>query len=353
MERWEHFRDWCIGKIVTRSFFIAIGIVIVLVAGCWLLSFYLSPNRVVTLCVLRYGQESSQTISCCHQVEQLEIEFSDWRRDDQDKISANVTSKKDIPSKIGLFVQLRTAKGHILEESELPFPSGPNQIRRVVIYAPHSHPGYHTYAPVDEIRIVQAEIIDFHKEIQAGLMKATIRGHGLSSVDIEMVRHQNKHYVTVIPTGTMFIPTSHKQPMLVVENVRFLVTERKHSEDKYFGTIPVACADMDLEAPGQTDVLATRMLQKSDRNGPELLALLSLPAFTQADGYVRQFALWTITNNPPIRGFKSISSCTMVMNTSISYPPETMDKRRLALIKGLFNKAGIDTSKYQALGETR
>ena len=72
----------------------------------------------------------------------------------------------------------------------------------------------------------------------------------------------------------------------------------------------------------------------------DLLKLLNLPAFQEAYSFVQQFAIWTITDNPPRDGYRGLGYF------GVGYPP---DEEEMAEIRALFEEAGIPTENYQAL----
>ena len=86
------------------------------------------------------------------------------------------------------------------------------------------------------------------------------------------------------------------------------------------------------------------VLYSSVSDPPEdLIKLLNLTEFHEETFRVRQFAIWTITDNPERDGYIGIATSFQVFGTDPS--DEEIDK-----IRNLFIDAGISVSKYKALG---
>ncbi len=100
--------------------------------------------------------------------------------------------------------------------------------------------------------------------------------------------------------------------------------------------IDAACANMELDAPEESNILAL-----STEVPPEdLVKLLYLPDFHEETSRVRQFAIWTITDNPERDGYMGIGTFGLGSGPR----DEEIDRIRV-----LFEKAGILTDKYKAL----
>ena len=103
-------------------------------------------------------------------------------------------------------------------------------------------------------------------------------------------------------------------------------------------TLDVACASMHLDQPGSSDQFGLETAPSSSA----LSALLKVPDFSGQTFRVKQFAIWTITDNPPRDGFVRLGSIYTGMGSGPS-------DEEIAAIKQLFVKAGLDLSVYQAL----
>ena len=101
-------------------------------------------------------------------------------------------------------------------------------------------------------------------------------------------------------------------------------------------TLPAACANMELDAPGES-----RSFLVSTTPAPEdLIKLLNLPAFLEEPFRVQQFAIGTITDNPPRGGYVSLG------HFGVGSSPSDEEMQR---IRTLFQQAGISAAPYQAL----
>lgn len=102
--------------------------------------------------------------------------------------------------------------------------------------------------------------------------------------------------------------------------------------------VDAACANMELDAPEETNNLALSM----EAPPADLVKLLNLPDFQEETFRVRQFAIWTITDNPERDGYIGIVTGFGIFGSGPN--DEEMEKIRV-----LFIKAGITISKYKAL----
>ncbi|MGZ8436916.1 MAG: hypothetical protein ACXWXR_00080 [Candidatus Limnocylindrales bacterium] len=101
-------------------------------------------------------------------------------------------------------------------------------------------------------------------------------------------------------------------------------------------TLEVACAAMHLDQPGSGDQFGF----DASPTSPALLQLLQLADFADQTFRVRQFAIWTITDNPARDGYVALGTFGIG-----SGPSDT----EIATIRQLLMKAGIDPTTYQAL----
>jgi hypothetical protein len=101
-------------------------------------------------------------------------------------------------------------------------------------------------------------------------------------------------------------------------------------------TLSVACANMELNAPEESDHFAVNTAPVPK----DLIKLLNLPAFLEEPFRVQQFAIWTITDNPPRGGYVGLGYF------GVGSGPDEEEMQR---IRALFQQAGIPTDRYQAL----
>jgi hypothetical protein len=101
-------------------------------------------------------------------------------------------------------------------------------------------------------------------------------------------------------------------------------------------TLDVACAAMHLDQPGSSDQFGLDTAPSSSA----LESLLQVPDFASQTFRVKQFAIWTITDNPTRHGYVGLGSFGIFSGPS---------DEEIAAIKQLFVKAGLDPSAYLAL----
>jgi hypothetical protein len=101
-------------------------------------------------------------------------------------------------------------------------------------------------------------------------------------------------------------------------------------------TLSAACASMELDAPGESDSFTVSTAPVPT----DLIKLLNLAPFLDEPFRVQQFAIWTITDNPPRGGYVGLGYFGVGTGPS----DEEMER-----IRTLFQQAGISTEPYQAL----
>lgn len=121
--------------------------------------------------------------------------------------------------------------------------------------------------------------------------------------------------------------------MVVIE---LIVFELEFNGDVSSRSVSVACASMELDAPDANDTLVMSSIPVA----ADLAALLDLPDFHNETFRVKQFAIWTITDDPPRDGYVGIGYFGLGSGPSDD---------EMSRIRDLFEAAGISTSKYQAL----
>ncbi|MGZ8514105.1 MAG: hypothetical protein ACXW4H_03325, partial [Candidatus Limnocylindrales bacterium] len=100
--------------------------------------------------------------------------------------------------------------------------------------------------------------------------------------------------------------------------------------------LDVACAQMHDAMPESSDTFRV----SSSRAPSDLLKLLRLPAFGGEEFRVKQFAIWTITDNPSRSGYVGLSSWVESGGPT---------KAEFARIVELFGQAEIAAGHYRAL----
>jgi hypothetical protein len=101
--------------------------------------------------------------------------------------------------------------------------------------------------------------------------------------------------------------------------------------------VPVACAEMRRDQPGESDTFDIR----TSRASGDLARLLNEPEFGDHQFRVQQFAVWTITNDPLRRNYTPLGSTLSVFGTG-----PTDDE--FNAIRDLLEAADIEPSDYRA-----
>ncbi len=185
-----------------------------------------------------------------------------------------------------------------------------------------------TSAPIDW------KLVDLVQAVYQELVDLTTSGDGLEEIDVTLKSKSNDPLEVKIEPGTMFqAQSSNVQKMVVIEEkIEYL----ESPDDIISDTIDVACAAMDLTAPQKTDAFTISNTPTQE----DLVKLLNLPAFANETFRIKQFAIWTITDNPPRGEYVGLGYF------GFGSGPNDEEMSR---IKTLFENAGVSTSSYQAL----
>lgn len=174
-----------------------------------------------------------------------------------------------------------------------------------------------------------------------GLVIVTVIGRGLQRISVELTLSPNstEPLEVAIPAGTVFdAHAASTQDMVVIGGTTILLQSPGDTERLQMS---VACARMELDEPTDDDTFAVSQA----RTPEDLQKLLNLPDFLGEDFRVQQFAIWTITDNPP-------SPSAYVGLTYVSSPfgyGSGPTAEEFSRIRTLFERAGIDLSQYPAL----
>jgi hypothetical protein len=177
-------------------------------------------------------------------------------------------------------------------------------------------------------------VIDLAEAEEKGLVQAEITGRDLDWIDLVLESLAPDPLELTIEIGTIFQAQSSGTQNMVVTEAATVFLEAEGSAEGVVAQ--VACANMQRHIPDEEDQFTI-----SREPVPEdLLKLLNLPAFHEAYSFVQQFAIWTITDNPPRDGYRGLGYF------GVGFPP---DEEEMADIRALFEEAGIPTENYHAL----
>jgi len=263
-----------------------------------------------------------------------------------------------------LIVGMTPATGNIMKLLNLAhFQDESSRVQQFAIWTITANPGRNEYAGVstfgfgsgpsdEEIERIQFLFDEagipakgyrvLQKPVYVELTDAESRGlidvivSGENSIDrIQMsIRSKSEDplEVAILP-GTIFAPqAAGVQNMVAIAEKLVLLYP-----NEIIGPIVIdaACMNMELDVPSEGESLSLSMTPASE----DLLKLLDLPDFHEETLRVRQFAIWTITDNPGRSEYVGIGR----------FVGTGPDSEEIAKIKVLFEKAGIPTDKYKAL----
>lgn len=175
--------------------------------------------------------------------------------------------------------------------------------------------------------------IELSAAVAADKISITLRGQSLQGLELTLESKIDTSIRVVVNPATMFVPrASGTQTMVVIEKA--VITLEPEMELQV--ELDVACAQMHDETPTSKD--GFRIASKS--SPADLVKLLRLPAFGDESFRVKQFAIWTITDNPTKAGYVGLVS------SDFSGGPTSGELDRIA---ALFAEAGIPAGHYRAL----
>jgi hypothetical protein len=175
--------------------------------------------------------------------------------------------------------------------------------------------------------------VSLAEAVEDKLVKMTAKGMNLEQLAIDLESLVEDALEVVIDPGTVFSPGAKStQPMVVIDTV----TIDLDPGDVISDIIDVACDSMQLDTPDSKD---TFRLDPA-RSTANLRKLVTAPSFATSTFRVKQFAIWTLTDNPAKTRYVGLGT------GGAGSGPTT---KELTAIKALFKEAGIDPAKYRAL----
>jgi hypothetical protein len=189
-------------------------------------------------------------------------------------------------------------------------------------------------APAPQAPAVAATSVELGQALAEALVRATITGQGLERIDLLLESLTARPLEINIQAGTIFLAQTGGTQNMVVRRPRVVELSSQGSREAV--TLSAACASMELDAPEESDHFAVSTAPVPE----DLIKLLNLPAFLEEPFRVQQFAIWTITDNPPRGGYVGLG----YFAGAGSGPSD----EEMQAIRALFQQAGISTESYQA-----
>ncbi|MCW4030601.1 MAG: hypothetical protein NWE92_13265 [Candidatus Bathyarchaeota archaeon] len=174
--------------------------------------------------------------------------------------------------------------------------------------------------------------IDLQTAITQGIVQATVEGMNLQQIKLNLKSNTDHALEITIKPGTTFLSqSSGVQNMVSLYSTTIYLDANANS----YKTLSVACLSMNLETPSSQNAFAI-----GESTSADLLKLLNLREFQDATFRVKQFAIWTITDNPTRNGYVGLTT------GGIGSGPSDDEMQK---IFQLFLAAGINTQNYRAL----
>jgi hypothetical protein len=183
--------------------------------------------------------------------------------------------------------------------------------------------------------IVEALEIELREAMDTGLVTAKGTGDGLERLSLQITSKSDQDLTVQIEAGTVLAPKASSTQNMIVTTDFFLDLAAGSNETV---SLEVACAQMHDDQPSADDGFKVQMLDPES----DLLKLLRLDRFGDEDFRVRQFAIWTITDNPSRDGYQGLGTAFDIYGSGPS-------DDEMARIRLLFKAAGIPAGHYRAL----
>ena len=138
--------------------------------------------------------------------------------------------------------------------------------------------------------LVEVELIEAQSE---GLIEVSAYGtETIEFIKLDITSQSDDRLnITILP-GTIFEPLSASVQSMVVLTEKALSLQPHETTGSF--AVKAASINMQLDVPGESDNLSSRITPATW----DFMKLLNLADFQDESARVRQFALWTITDNP-------------------------------------------------------
>lgn len=177
-----------------------------------------------------------------------------------------------------------------------------------------------------------ARAVELRKAVAAGEVAIAARGVGLERLDLTVTSKTREPLRVVVNPGTVFDARRAATQAMVVLAKEVIPVEPGATEEV---SLDVACSEMHKDQPGTDDTF--RLVKRA--LPVDLNRLLALEGFGEAGFRVRQFAVWTILDDPARNGFVRLGTY------GVGSGPSSAE---IAQIRRLFTAAGIDPKDYRA-----
>ena len=190
----------------------------------------------------------------------------------------------------------------------------------------------------EKYRALRAAVyVELMQAKNMGLVDINASGTGsINRIQMSLTSKTDDNLEVAILPGTIFTSSAAGVQSMVV-TIQELVLLDAYETTELFD-VDAACANMELDAPEESNSLALSTAPPPE----DLIKLLSIPDFQEGTFRVRQFAIWTITDNPERDGYIGIVTGFGIFGSGPS-------DEEIEEIRVLFIKAGITISKYKAL----
>ena len=181
--------------------------------------------------------------------------------------------------------------------------------------------------------ITVSEVLELKDALDKNKIKLQVVGGGLENIRLKLELNQAEPLEISIKPGVIFQARSASTQNMVVREAKRIGLVKLGVEVEV--AVKVACANMSKSTPTAQDSFTLSVFPAS----LDLARLVSEPDLLKESFRVQQFAIWTITDNPPsAAGYVGLGS----FGTGTG---PTLDE--LAKMRVLFEKAGVNPADYR------
>jgi hypothetical protein len=175
--------------------------------------------------------------------------------------------------------------------------------------------------------------VELRQAVEAGSVAITARGMNLEQLELGLESKSEEAIRVVVNPATVFNPGSSATQSMVVITKEVVTLE---PGEKVTIELDVACADMRRDTPDSSDGFRL----DAGRPSTSLVKLFKVAGFADLDFRIKQFAVWTITDNPTRSGYVGLGYFGVGSGPS---------NDELQQIRDLLVEAGVDPDRYRAL----
>lgn len=196
----------------------------------------------------------------------------------------------------------------------------------------------------DYFRSTGRQIISLESAISNNLVDLRIQGAGLNMVDLSLSTKASPWIIVRIPAGTVADSSGAEVQSMVITADRLAILDNGSLDLR----CSAACLNMTKEIPEESDGFTL----SSSLADPRIVALLRCDKFRAADWISKQYAIWTITDNPRRGSFRIIQQTNRMDGRELfTTPIRGLSDQFFEEIKAILISGGLNPSQFNAFSD--